>query len=355
VEGGAIAVEQAASLETNLERWAGSDPARGGVAQTVIAITGAAAAIAALVAEGALSGALGAVRGLSAQGELQKELDIRANDLLIAALRTAPVAIVGSEEADEPVFLDRSAPLAVALDPLDGSSNIDTNSSIGTIFSILPLGGAGPGPTAPALLQPGTRQLAAGYVIYGPHTDLVLTLGAGTQIYTLDPRSRRYRLATAQAAIPPRTCEFAINASNRRHWDDAVRTYIDDCLKGADGPRGVDFNMRWTASLVAEAHRILARGGIYLYPSDSRRGYGQGRLRLVYEANPIGWIIEQSGGAASTGRERVLELKPSGLHQRTPFVFGSRDEVARLDRYHSDPYPSGERSPLFVHRGLFRT
>jgi len=243
--------------------------------------------------------------------------------------------------------LNAGAPLLVAIDPLDGSSNIDTNVSVGTIFSILP--------NTDSFLQPGDRQLAAGYAIYGPQTALVLTTGEGTHVFTLDRASGQFRLTAEHVRVPRKTREFAISAANHRHWDEPIRIYVDDCLAGTEGPRGEDFNMRWIASMVAEAHRVLARGGVYMYPGDLREGYQRGRLRLLYEANPVAWLIEQAGGAASTGTCRILEIMPEGIHQRVPLIFGSRDEVERLDRYHRDPYPLGERSPLFGRRGLFRS
>jgi fructose-1,6-bisphosphatase I len=243
----------------------------------------------------------------------------------------------------------------VAIDPLDGSSNIDSNASIGTIFSVLPAPANGNVGDPDAFLQPGSRQLAAGYAIYGPQTALVLTAGDGTHVFTLDHRDGQFRLTGERVRVPAKTREFAINASNHRHWDEPIRIYVDDCLKGSEGPRGEDFNMRWIASMVAEAHRVLARGGVYMYPADLRDGYQHGRLRLIYEANPIAWLIEQADGAASSGTARILDITPSRIHQRVPLIFGSRDEVDRLDRYHLDPYPQGERSPLFGKRGLFRS
>jgi fructose-1,6-bisphosphatase I len=180
-------------------------------------------------------------------------------------------------------------------------------------------------------------------------------VGAGTHVFTLDRSSATFHLTSQHVRVPATTQEFAINASNHRYWDEPIRIYVDDCLKGSEGPRGADFNMRWIASMVAEAHRVLSRGGIYLYPADIRNGYNQGRLRLIYEANPIAWLIEQAGGAASTGHRRILDVQPRSLHQRIPLLFGSREEVARLDRYHLEPHPIGERSPLFGRRGLFRS
>ncbi|WP_248304814.1 class 1 fructose-bisphosphatase [Breoghania sp. L-A4] len=296
----------------------------------------------------------GDIVGENAGGDQQKALDLRAHDIVVDALRTAPVAMVGSEEADAPIPLASGAPVSVAVDPLDGSSNIDVNMSIGTIFSVLPHRSWMPHDASEAaLLQPGHRQLAAGYATYGPMTELVLTLGRGTHVFILD-EAGAFRLTGANVTIAPQTGEFAINASNYRHWDAPVRAYIDDCLSGAEGMRGRDFNMRWIGSLVAEASRILTRGGVFLYPGDQRDGYAEGRLRLVYEANPIAFLVEQAGGAASTGTGRILDLVPGELHQRVPLIFGSRDEVERVENYTSDPHSLGERSPLFGRRGLFR-
>jgi fructose-1,6-bisphosphatase I len=342
------------TLEAFLNEWSDSDRERMRIAEAVGALADACSAISNIIGAGALAGALGATRGDHGGGDVQKELDVLANNVLIERLRQAPVASMASEESPEPELLDARAPLLVAVDPLDGSSNIDTNVSVGTIFSILPGARECQPGDAEAFLQAGARQLAAGYALYGPQTAFVLTLGEGTHIFTLDRRDGVFRLTASHVKVPPATREFAINASNHRYWDEPIRIYVDDCLKGADGPRGVDFNMRWIASMVAEAHRVLARGGIYMYPADVREGYHRGRLRLIYEANPVGFLIEQAGGGASTGRERILDLQPQSLHQRVPLLFGSRDEVERLDRYHIEPHPIGERSPLFGRRGLFR-
>jgi fructose-1,6-bisphosphatase I len=343
------------TLEEHLANWAGPDLPRNEIATTIQALANACRALSHLIGAGALAGALGAPRGDHGAGDAQKELDVLANDLIVASLAGAPVAALVSEELDEVVLVNPGAPLLVAIDPLDGSSNIDTNVSVGTIFSVQPAPFDGATPGLLAFLQPGVRQVAAGYALYGPHTALVLTVGEGTHVFTLDRTSGQYRLTAERVRVPPRTREFAINASNHRHWDEPIRIYVDDCLKGTEGPRGENFNMRWIASMVAEAHRVLTRGGIYMYPGDVRDGYRHGRLRLIYEANPIAWLIEQAGGAASTGTERILEVLPAAIHQRVPLLFGSRDEVARLDRYHLDPYPLGERSPLFGRRGLFRS
>jgi fructose-1,6-bisphosphatase I len=240
----------------------------------------------------------------------------------------------------------------VAVDPLDGSSNIDANASIGTIFTVLPALEHNDAPSA--FMQRGVNQLAGGFFVYGPQTVLAVTVGAGTQIFTLDRRSGTFLLTHAKVEIPLRTSEYAINDSNTRHWDDPIRTYVEDCRRGKEGPRGRDFNMRWTGSPVADIYRIVSRGGIYLYPGDKRRGFRDGRLRLIYEANPMAWVIEQAGGLASTGRERLLEVTPTSLHQRVPMIAGSRVEVEHAVRLHDGLQIRGERSPLFSRRGLLR-
>jgi len=337
---------------SRLDDWLERCCPRPALAETIIGIAAAAAAVAELVAQGPLAGALGAVLGSNADGDAQKALDVRANEMFLDALRLAPVAVFASEEAETALALDPRAPLVVAIDPLDGSSNIDTNLSIGSIFSVLPNPGGDP---ARAALQPGTSQLAAGFAVYGPQTALVLTLGRGAYVFTYDRKGGAFALTRPETRIPPGRREYAINASNYRHWEEPVRAYIDDCVAGADGPRGADFNMRWLASLVAEAYRILARGGIFLYPRDDRPGYHSGRLRLVYEANPIAFVVEQAGGAATDGARRILDIAPESLHQRVPLAFGSRDKVERLARYHREPHGLGERSPLFGKRGLFRS
>jgi len=343
------------TLGEHLSAWATASVQRAAIVRTVNALADVCASISQLVGAGALAGALGATRKEHAAGDSQKELDVRANDMLVAGLRDVPVASLASEEMAEPIELNTEGTLLVAIDPLDGSSNIDTNVSVGTIFSILRAPTEGSRCDADAFLQTGAQQVAAGYAIYGPQTAFVLTLGAGTHVFTLDRSAGIFRLTSQHVRVPATTQEFAINASNRRYWDEPIRIYVDDCLKGTEGPRGADFNMRWIASMVAEAHRVLSRGGIYLYPADIRNGYSQGRLRLIYEANPIAWLIEQAGGAASTGHRRILDVQPRSLHQRIPLLFGSREEVARLDRYHLEPHPIGERSPLFGRRGLFRS
>jgi len=343
------------TLQDQLDAWAAGFTKRAEVASTVAAIAAGAACLSKLIAGGPITGALGAVVGGNVDGDAQKLVDVRANEIFLDSLRGTGVAVVGSEESPEPVPLNEAGSLAVAIDPLDGSSNIDTNLSVGTIFAILPMA---PAATAEGLhaafLQPGNRQLAAGFVIYGPMTTLVLTLRAGVQVFTFDRDTGSFVLTGSGVTIAAGKREYAINASNYRHWDAAVRAYVDDCVAGADGPREAEFNMRWTASLVAEAYRILARGGVFLYPRDARPGYQQGRLRLVYEANPIALVMEEAGGAATEGEHRILDIEPTALHQRVPLVFGSRDKVERVGAYHNGTVLQGERSPLFGRRGLFR-
>jgi fructose-1,6-bisphosphatase I len=336
-----------------LDRWAQGNPARADIAVTVIRLSEACTRISSLVGLGPLAGALGAATGRQTGTDKQKEIDVRANDLIIEALKSAPVATLGSEELEWALPMSPRAPLAVAIDPIDGSSNIDANIAVGTIFTVLEA--RCQGADTSSFLQPGRAQLAAGFALYGPSTSLVLTLGEGTHIFTLQRASGQFLLTRADVSIPATTSEYAINASNYRNWNESVRTYIDDCLRGRDGPRGRDFNMRWTASPVADIFRLLTRGGIFLYPGDSRESYALGRLRLVYEASPLAWIIEQAGGAASTGDERILDLVPAALHQKTPFIAGSRTEVEYVVRLHHEPHGMGERSPLFGRRGLFRT
>lgn len=303
----------------------------------------------------ATSGDLASKGNINVGGDVQRALDIFSDDLFLKAARSAPVACYASEELDAPVRLSPNAPLALAIDPLDGSSNIDANVSIGTIFSILPaIGGADADPVT-SFLQPGSEQLAAGFFIYGPQFALVLTLGNGTHGFVFSPATQTFFQVRKRFNIVVGVREFAINASNYRHWNDPVRIYVDDCLKGVEGPRGKDFNTRWIASLVAETWRILVRGGVFLYPGDRRDGYTKGRLRLVYEANPIAMLVEQAQGSATDGVDRILDIQPENLHQRVPLVFGAADEVARIARYHTEPNGIADRSPLFGNRGLFRT
>ena len=342
---------EAAELDVQLGLWAGALESRQATAATVLALASAAERISRLVAEGPLAGGLGVETGLvNADGDIQKTLDVETNRIVIGALSASPTAYYASEEEDAILTLNAGAPLAVAVDPLDGSSNIDTNVSIGTIFSILPASDRG---ATASFLRPSSDQLAAGYFLYGPHTSLVLTVGDGTHLFALDPSTRTFRLAHRAIQIPPVANEFAINVSNYRHWSAPVRSYIDDCLKGATGPRRKNFNMRWLASMVADAHRIFIRGGVYLYPGDDRPGYERGRLHQLYEAAPIAMLVEQAGGGATDGLTRILDKSPADLHQRTPFIFGSRAKVEMIRAYHTDPAYARDAAPLFQPRGLF--
>jgi len=341
-----------ATLDEYLSDWTLEGRTRGHVAATLRALAETSISISSLVSRGALGGKFGKVVSRAGEFDEQKEIDVLTNGMIAEALKAAPVAALASEESDTPIALTPDAPLLVATDPLDGSSNVEANVSFGTIFSVLPRHPSSDGEAA--FLRPGSHQLAAGFVVYGPHTALVLTVGLGTQVFTLDREAGVYRMTARNIAIPPETTEYAINSSNARHWDDPIRIYIHDCENGANGPRGHDFNMRWTGSPVADILRILSRGGIYLYPGDRRKGFQQGRIRLIYEANPFSWLIEQAGGRATTGLERVLDVVPTTLHQRTPLICGSRYEVDRVMRIYSGQEFKGERSPLFGRRGLFR-
>lgn len=341
-----------ATLKDYLSDWTLDGRTRSHVADTVLALAETSIRISDLVARGALGGKLGQVVSRAGEFDEQKEIDLLTNGMIAEALKAAPVAALASEESEQPITLNPDAPLLVATDPLDGSSNVDANVSFGTIFSILPRHPASVGEAA--FLRPGSHQLAAGIIVYGPQTVLALTVGNGTNIFTLDRDSKTYILTQPKIAIPVQTAEYAINASNARYWDEPIRIYVHDCENGADGPRGRDYNMRWTGSPVADIFRILSRGGIYLYPGDSRKGFHQGRIRLIYEANPIGWIIEQAGGHATTGHERLLDVVPTSLHQKTPLICGSCDEVDRVRRLYTGLGFKGEQSPLFGRRGLFR-
>ncbi len=316
-------------------------------------------AISRKVALGALAGTHGSAGSVNVQGEDQKPLDIESNALFLRSAEwDGHVAGMVSEEMDEMYVLPPQFPRGKYLllfDPLDGSSNIDVNVSVGSIFSVLRAAVPGQDAKPEDFLQPGTEQVCAGYAIYGPSTMLVLTLGNGTHAFTLEPSLGEWVLSHRDLKIPEKTREFAINASNSRFWEPAVKRYVDECLAGSTGPRGVDFNMRWIASLVAETHRILMRGGMFMYPRDNKDPSKPGRLRLLYEANPIGMLIEQAGGKATTGHRRILEVKPESLHQRIGFIFGSSEEVSRIEAYHLEEPQDSFKSPLFGKRGLFAT
>lgn len=314
----------------------------------IAAIAGVARDLSAVIARGPLGAALGAEIGTNTDGDGQKALDVMADEAFAAALAGTGVRWYASEERDSVNEIDAGGTLALAIDPLDGSSNIDVNVSIGTIFSILP---AEDDPKA-SFLRRGSDQIAAGYVIYGPQTAMVVSFGEGVRLYILDRDSGAFVLAAEKIGIVRSSREFAINASNYRHWLKPVRAYVDDCLSGTEGPRRANYNMRWIASLVAETHRILTRGGVFLYPADAREGYARGRLRMVYECAPIAFLITQAGGGATDGCDPILTRIPESLHARTPFVFGSAENVEQVSVYHD--LPEQEISALFGTRGLFR-
>ena len=292
------------------------------------------------VSKGALGGVLGSMETENVQGEVQKKLDVLSNEILLEANEWGGhLAGMASEEMDNAYQIPGRYPKGAYLlvfDPLDGSSNIDVNVSVGTIFSVLrcPEGVTTPGDED--FLQPGTDQVAAGYCVYGPQTTLVLTIGNGTHAFTLDREIGSFTLTTRGMRIPEETKEFAVNMSNQRFWEPPMQAYVGDLLQGKEGPRGKDFNMRWIASMVADVHRLLTRGGIFSYPLDSKCAPKGGKLRLMYEANPMSFLVEQAGGAASTGRQRMLEVQPTGLHQRVPVFLGSKKEVETAVRYHTE-------------------
>jgi len=295
------------------------------------------------VNKGALGDVLGTAGSENVQGEVQKKLDIIANEVLIEANEWGGhLAAMASEEMDGIYLVPNRYPQGEYLllfDPLDGSSNIDVNVSIGTIFSVLKKPDDHAGVSEQDFLQPGAKQVAAGYCVYGPQTTLVLTVGDGVAMFTLDREQGSFFLTQENVRIPEDTREFAINMSNMRHWDAPVKRYIDECLAGKEGPRGKDFNMRWVASMVADVHRILTRGGIFMYPWDKREPDKPGKLRLMYEANPMGWLVEQAGGAATNGRQRVLDVQPKKLHERVSVILGSKNEVERVTGYHLEAPP----------------
>ncbi len=316
--------------------------------------------IASAVARGALAEARGSPGAVNVHGEEQKPLDVVANDIMLSCCEWGGyLAGMASEEMEAPYAIPAQYPRGrylLAFDPLDGSSNLDVNVTVGTIFSVLRAPDGASDPKPDDFLQPGTRQVCAGYALYGPVAMIVITLGTGVHGFTLDPEIGAYILTHPNLAIAEDTQEFAVNASNQRFWEPPVKRYVEECVAGKSGVRDKDFNMRWIASLVAEVHRILMRGGLFMYPKDTRDPAKPGRLRLLYEANPMAMLIEQAGGAASTGRGRILEVVPSSLHQRVPVILGSKNEVARLERYHGE-YDRGDvafSSPLFNERSLLR-
>ncbi len=300
-------------------------------------------AISIAIGKGGLGGVLGDAGSDNVQGEAQKKLDVLSNEILLEANEWGGhLAAMASEEMELPHLIPNRYPQGEYLllfDPLDGSSNIDVNVSVGTIFSVLkcPEGADMSTPEAVerAFLQPGTRQVVAGYAIYGPSTLLVLTVGDGVVMFTLDREYGTFILTRDEVTVPEETAEFAINMSNQRHWEPPVQRYVAELLAGKTGARSKDFNMRWVASMVADVHRILTRGGVFMYPLDAKTAEKGGKLRLMYEANPMAMLVEQAGGAATTGRERILEIVPQKLHQRVPVILGSKCEVERVTGYHS--------------------
>ena len=290
------------------------------------------------VSKGALGDVMGSADSENVQGEIQKKLDIIANEVLIEANEWGGhLAAMASEEMEGIYVVPNRYPQGEYLllfDPLDGSSNIDVNVSIGTIFSVM-IKPDGAGVSEHDFLQPGCQQVAAGYCVYGPQTTLVLTVGDGVSVFTLDREQGSFVLTQENVQIPEDTKEFAINMSNMRHWAPPVKRYVDECLQGKEGVRGKDFNMRWIASMVADVHRILTRGGVFMYPWDKREPQKPGKLRLMYEANPMAMIVEQAGGSATTGYERILDIVPSKIHQRCAVIMGSKNEVDRITLAHT--------------------
>lgn len=300
------------------------------------------------IARGGLEQNLSQAAGTNTGGDDQKALDVIADEAFMSALSDSPVRYYASEEQDVVEELNSNGTLALVIDPLDGSSNIDTNVSIGTIFGFYKAADTG----ETSVLRAGRELLASGYAIFGPQCSVVLTYGAGISKFVLDPDTKSFVEVETPNGVDLDSPEYAINASNYRHWPDPIRAYIDDLVAGSEGPRGRNFNLRWIASLVAETHRILTRGGIFLYPGDKREGYRRGRLRLVYECAPIAFLIEQAGGKASDGSEPILEIVPTELHERSPFVFGGAEKVMRVAGYYD--LPNEEHTALFGTRGLFR-
>ena len=303
------------------------------LAQVIETIANTCKRIDVLLQKGALAGVLGSAEHENVQGEEQKKLDVISNDYLIDALKVHPhVGGLASEELDDFTPAQENGEFLVLFDPLDGSSNIDINMCVGTIFSILPAKNAVT--QAADFMQAGVNQVAAGYVLYGPSTMMALTVGAGTVFFTYDLDSQEFLLTTQDIAVAADTKEYAINASNQRHWEEPVKRYVDELLAGKTGPREKDFNMRWVACMVGDIHRILCRSGIFMYPYDLKDPKKAGRLRLMYEANPMSMLMEQAGGASTTGRVRILDIEPNDLHQRVPVIIGSKNEVDLVTSYH---------------------
>ncbi len=304
----------------------------------LINIAGCTRSIAALAAKGALADVANKLDASNVQGEVQTNIDVLSNNLFITSLKNSGlVKGLVSEELEAPYLITEEAgdgQFLVVFDPLDGSSNVGVNISTGSIFSILLA--FKDASNAYDFLQAGNKQLAAGYALYGPSTMLVITIGTGVQGFTLDPETQEFVLTHPNIRIPEITSEFSINASNERYWEVPIQNYINECRAGSNGVRERDFNMRWVASMVADVHRVLMRGGVYLYPTDNKLPAKAGRLRLLYEVNPISFIVEQAGGKSTTGRKRILDIQPDNIHQRVPVIMGSRLEVSLIELYHSE-------------------
>ncbi len=311
---------------TTLNDWLNEQTMDPALASVILSMAAAGVQLAGVLRVAPIAKQTGLAGATNVQGEAQKALDVISNDIVLKHLRqNAAVSILVSEELDEAVELSGEGPFIVATDPLDGSSNLDVNVTVGTIFSVLASGGG--------LLQPGRQQLAAGYIAYGPSSSLVLRVTGETSVFTLD-QSGEWRLTVEAAVIPAASGEFAINTARERFWDEATRSYVSESVAGETGPAGKRYNMRWVGSMVADIHRILMRGGIFLYPLDSETLSKGGRLRLLYEANPMAWLVEGAGGKSTTGRQSILELTPTGIHQRVPVILGSAEEVARVEGWY---------------------
>ena len=329
------------SNNTNFKQYLVSAKPKGaaipaGLQELLLAVVNTCSTLSHEVAQGALIGLLGSAGSGNIQGEVQQKLDIIANDQLIEGVKNCKsLAGLASEEMELPVPVQGTGDYLLLFDPLDGSSNIDVNVSIGTIFSILQK----QNPTAPLqtsdFLLSGRHQAAAGYVVYGPQTTMALTLGDGVVMFTLNKETGEFILINDDVTIAPTTKEFAINMSNMRHWADPVRRYVEECLAGTTGNRDKDFNMRWIASMVADVHRVLSRGGVFMYPWDKREPHKAGKLRLMYEANPMSFLVEQAGGASINGTQVIMDLQPTSLHERVSVMLGSKEEIERLQQYHA--------------------
>jgi len=336
-------------LKSYLADMGAISPAASAIALTVNRLADAAAVVAAATANGQTSTRLNDSRVVNVQGEVQKFLDHFAHETFLSAARSAPVAWLLSEEEDEPIPLMANAPIALAIDPLDGSSNIAINAPVGTIFALFSAKSSGP---SESFLRPGRELLAAGYFIYGPRAELVVSLGEGPEVFALDG-DRKEWVHQQTAKLVSSANEFAINVSNYRHWDEGMRRFVDRCLEGKTGSLGADYNLRWLAALAGEAHRILSRGGVFFYPADRRPGYENGRLRYLYECAPIAFLIEKAGGIATDGRRPILELSPQSFHERSPLCFGSSKQMELFESISASADIS--QSPLFSGRNLFST